>query len=401
MKSSISWKKGFLLCLLIFLNLPIPAQATPIKIAYVGFKEGLDLGFLGPEGGLDLKSFGLGRGTISALAGVRMAFREAQRFGQYKKIQFELVEKIGADEQAVLNYVKELIHTQIPYLLLDVPAATLKKISNLTRKQKMLLLNIAAIDDDLRGEFCAPHLFHVIPSRSMLADGLAQYLLKRKWRKWLLITGPRERDLAFSKAMLRSAKRYGASIVDNRIWKDNADLRRTAGAEFPLFTAKAEYDVVVVADEEAEFGEMLPFNTYLPRPVVGTQGLSPHAWFWAFSQWGATQLNKRFVKATGRKMNDTDWSGWLAMTIVSTAIIKGGSADFADVQKYMLNPKNSFHGYKGRSLSFRSWNHQLRQAILLTTAHAQVSHSPQDGYLHPVNKLDTLGYDKPESRCEM
>jgi hypothetical protein len=27
--------------------------------------------------------------------------------------------------------------------------------------------------------------------------------------------------------------------------------------------------------------------------------------------------------------------------------------------------------------------------------------SPQDGFLHPVTTLDTLGYDRPETKCHL
>jgi hypothetical protein len=32
---------------------------------------------------------------------------------------------------------------------------------------------------------------------------------------------------------------------------------------------------------------------------------------------------------------------------------------------------------------------------------ALVTTSPQDGFLHPVTDLDSLGYDRPESRCRL
>jgi ABC transporter substrate binding protein (PQQ-dependent alcohol dehydrogenase system) len=61
-----------------------------------------------------------------------------------------------------------------------------------------------------------------------------------------------------------------------------------------------------------------------------------------------------------------------------------------------------FHaGYKGATLSFRSWDGQLRQPVLLADARALVSVSPQPGFLHQFSELDTLGIDKPETKCRM
>ena len=42
-----------------------------------------------------------------------------------------------------------------------------------------------------------------------------------------------------------------------------------------------------------------------------------------------------------------------------------------------------------------------RQPVLLTDARSLVSVSPQPGFLHQFSELDTLGIDKPETKCRM
>jgi ABC transporter substrate binding protein (PQQ-dependent alcohol dehydrogenase system) len=49
----------------------------------------------------------------------------------------------------------------------------------------------------------------------------------------------------------------------------------------------------------------------------------------------------------------------------------------------------------------RDWDLQLRQPILLTDGSTIVSVSPQEGFLHQYSELDTLGYDRPESKCKL
>ncbi|RMF90220.1 MAG: branched-chain amino acid ABC transporter substrate-binding protein [Nitrospinota bacterium] len=390
-----------LLATALLLGVGFAAQPREVLVGYLGLEGGVDLGFLGPEGGLDLRQFGLGTGRYSAVDGARMALEEANTLGRYFQMRFALVPRFGRSTPELLTHLQNLYtQEQIRFFLLDVPGSMLQEIAQATRQQEVLLFNVAAIDDNLRQEDCAPHVFHVVPSRAMLADGLVQYLMKRNWKRWLLVTGPSERDQAFAQAMKRAAQRFGARIVDTRLWKSGADIRRTAEAEFPLFTARAEYDVVVVADEEAEFGELLPYHTYLPRPVAGTQGLRPVVWFWGFAQWGATQLNARFIRLTGRKMENTDWASWMAMKMIAEAMVRTRSTEVQAVRAYLLDPEVTFDGYKGPSLDFRPWNHQLRQSIILATPRARVSISPQEGFLHPTTKLDTLGYDRAESRCK-
>jgi hypothetical protein len=60
----------------------------------------------------------------------------------------------------------------------------------------------------------------------------------------------------------------------------------------------------------------------------------------------------------------------------------------------------ALQGYKGSPLSFRSWDGQLRQPVLLAAPRSLVAVAPIEGFLHPKTELDTLGYDLPESLCK-
>jgi ABC transporter substrate binding protein (PQQ-dependent alcohol dehydrogenase system) len=57
-------------------------------------------------------------------------------------------------------------------------------------------------------------------------------------------------------------------------------------------------------------------------------------------------------------------------------------------------------GSKGVAMSFRPWDGQLRQPVLLSDGHSVIAIAPADGVLHPKNNLDTLGADAPEKLCK-
>ena len=57
-------------------------------------------------------------------------------------------------------------------------------------------------------------------------------------------------------------------------------------------------------------------------------------------------------------------------------------------------------GFKGTRTSFRPWDRQLRQPLLLTDGVGVLGSAPVEGVLHPKNVLDTLGADAPESACK-
>lgn len=394
-------KVSFLLCLLV---LGAQAQASDqrlVQIGYLGVEGGTPIGYLAPEGGLDLKEFGLGDGRYSALDGALLGIKDVNGLSRYYQTKFKLVPYMAKRKSEIAELVLKLKQQGVELILLDLPSEWMELALSSTMSANLLFFNLSVTDNRYRQTKCFPQLFHIIPSRAMLTDGLTQYLLKQNWRKWLLVRGPTQADQAYAASLERSAKRFGGQIADVRVWEGNADVRRSAQAEFPLLTAQAQYDVVLVADEQAEFGELLPYHTYLPRPVAGTQGMTPKAWFWSFSQWAATQLNHRFIQMNQRKMNDTDWAAWMAVSIIGESMTRGKAQTSLQVKAYLGNREVAFHGYKGPSLSFRAWNHQLRQNILVTTARARVSVSPQAGYLHQTSKLDSLGFDQHEVTCRL
>jgi len=84
--------------------------------------------------------------------------------------------------------------------------------------------------------------------------------------------------------------------------------------------------------------------------------------------------------------------------MIGEAASRGG-ADPAALPRTLRAPEFGVAAYKGQKLTLRDWDGQLRQPILLSDGRGVVSISPQPGFLHQVTELDTLGVDRPESRC--
>ena len=173
-----------------------------------------------------------------------------------------------------------------------------------------------AIDDRLREEDCRANVIHTAPTRSMLADGLAQYLVWKKWRRWLLVVGSHPKDKLYADALRRAAKRFGAKIVQERVFEDTGGARRTDSGivqiqrQIPVFTQEAPaYDVLVAADESEVFASYLPYRTWDARPVAGSAGLVPTSWDPAHDQWGANQMQNRFVAMFSRRMTRARHAG--------------------------------------------------------------------------------------------
>ena len=344
----------------------------------------------------------------NGVAGAQMAAKDNDTTGRFLNQRYFLVDlhlKAGDDPAMA---VAELARQGIALIVVDLPADDLLKAAEAGKADRILFFNAAATDDRLRQKDCRANIVHTAPSRAMLADGLAQYLVWKKWVRWFLVVGSHERDKLFAAALTRAANRFGAKIVQQREFKDTGGARRTDSGvvqiqqQMPVFTQEApSYDVLVVADESEVFANNLPYRTWDPRPVAGSAGLVPTSWDASNSLWGGIQMQDRFIAQFKRLMTALDMQAWTAVRMIGEAASRQNSADPKTILDFLKGPELALGAFKGQKLTLRDWDLQLRQPILLTDGRTIVSVSPQQGFLHQFSELDTLGYDRPETQCKL
>lgn len=341
----------------------------------------------------------------TGLTGAEQGIRDNNTTGRFTGQSFNLVSmQIKSGDS--LHEAFATLHDQgVRLFALNLPAALLVELADLPLAQDSLLFNVRAPDDELRSGSCRPNLLHTVPSRAMLADALAQYLAWKRWNKWFLVVGRHAEDQAYAEALKRAAERFGHKIVEQKSWTFKPGARRTDSGHtseqqaINAFTQVDDYDILLVADELDEFGEYLSYRTYHPRPVGGTQGVSSAAWSRVHEQWGATQFQRRFHDKTGRWMTQRDYAAWLAVRSIGEAATRTSTAEAGKLHDYLISPEFNLAAFKGRPVTYRDWNGQLRQPLLITSPSVLISVSPQKGFLHQFSTLDTLGYDRPESAC--
>jgi ABC transporter substrate binding protein (PQQ-dependent alcohol dehydrogenase system) len=98
-------------------------------------------------------------------------------------------------------------------------------------------------------------------------------------------------------------------------------------------------------------------------------------------------------------MTAHDLQVWTAVRMIGEAASRTSSSDSGKMLTYLKGPDFSVAAFKGQKLTIRDWNLQLRQPILLFDGRNTVSVSPQEGFLHQSSTLDTLGLDRPETKC--
>ncbi|HZI99655.1 MAG TPA: hypothetical protein VFD22_03255 [Gemmatimonadaceae bacterium] len=105
-----------------------------------------------------------------------------------------------------------------------------------------------------------------------------------------------------------------------------------------------------------------------------TAGATIKLWDSSLEKYGAAQLNDRFRSTFIRAMDSSAWCGWFAAKVVWESLLRMKGKGATGIRDHLLSDSTQFDGHKGAPLSFRSWDHQLRQPLYA------VSHDrpPQD-----------------------
>ena len=372
-------------------------ETKALKLGYVELAD--DPRYVGQGLGSGILFEDLGRPYQAS----QVALEDARMIGRVIRVAFSMEKATESSVDALVQRISAWREADdVHFILADLPAAALKDLAHRTVDRRLLLFNVSAPDDSLRGADCSANVVHTYPSESMLSDALIQYLVVKKWNRMLVLQGPAPADADMVAALQRSAKKLHASIVEVRPFLLSNDPHNREQSNIVLMTSGPNYDVVYVADSSGEFGRYVSYGTYLPRPVVGSAGLVATAWSWTWDRDAATQLQHRYEKfSPRRRMNGADWAAWEAVKAITQSVVRSRSTTFEAARAFLLSDQLSLDTVKGNPGSFRPWDHQLRAPVLLSTADAVIERAPLPQFLHQTNVLDTLGVDAPETTCRL
>lgn len=338
------------------------------------------------------------------LAGARLALEDNQTTGQFLGQSYTL-ETATTDSAGALAALDGLIAGGARVITVIANAEDTLLLAD-HAPEGVVLLNAGSRDPRLRDTDCRANLLHTSPSLPMLADAVAQFAIWKKWPDWVMIHGSNPRDQILAEAYRNAARKFGAQIREEREFKDTGGSRATDSGhvlvqrQLPVFTqGLAAHDVMIAADESEVFGAYLPYHSWEPGVVMGSGGLRPVSFSPVHIAYGAAQFQTRFEKLAGRQVRETDFDTWLALRAVGEAVTRTASTDPATLRAYLLSDDFKLAAFKGGAVSFRPWNGQLRQPVILSDGRLTVSISPQEGFLHQVSPLDTLGLDRAETAC--
>lgn len=339
------------------------------------------------------------------IAGAKLGIADDNTTGRFLNQTYKL-DVLEGNVDDLIKGAADKIATGDSFIIADMAPDSLLKFADAMKGKPAQIFNVGNPDDRLREEDCRANVLHTAPTRAMLADALAQYLVWKRWPNWLMVVGPSPDDQLLAAAYRRAAKKFGAKIVEERQFKMDTGNRRADGGyeqiqqQIPQFLQGAkDHDVVLVVDQNQVFADYFPYRTWMSRPIVGSAGLVPSSWHPALELWGGTQFQNRFKRMTGRIMRPVDYDAWVATRVIGEAVSRKRTSDFKVLHDFIHAPDFEVAAFKGVAVSFRGWNGQLREPLIVSTPKLLVSVSPQQGFLHQFSVLDTLGIDKPETKC--
>ncbi len=338
-------------------------------------------------------------------AGGRLADEDNNTTGTFLGHTYATTTRAATPETADAA-MDEILAEGIRYIVVIARMDDLLRLTDKAAGAGAVVFNAEAADMPLRDDQCRANLLHTATSYQQQADAVIQFAVWKKWTRLVLIAGSNPPDVALADAYRKAARKFGADIVEERVFEDIGGTRRTNSGhvlvqrQLPVFMQDLpEHDVVIAADASNYFAPYLTYHLWTPRPVMGSAGLRPVQMHGGHEAFGATQLQNRFEKIAVRYMKDEDYNTWIALRALGEAVTRTQSDDVTTVIDFLLSDAFELAGFKGHQVNFRDWNGQMRQEVILFDDRITVSVSPQDGFLHRTALQDTLGLDRPESAC--
>ena len=136
-----------------------------IRIGYLGYR---------PDPG-PLLSNVIPEPIDAGLRGAQLAITDSNSTGRFLNQSYSLVGSTVDSPEALLEAAKVQHDQGLRLFVVNAPVDSLRQLS--AALPDSLLFNAGSADDSLRSTDCLVNVLHSLPSRAMLADALAQFLV--------------------------------------------------------------------------------------------------------------------------------------------------------------------------------------------------------------------------------
>jgi ABC transporter substrate binding protein (PQQ-dependent alcohol dehydrogenase system) len=414
-----------------------PAQEEPAQVEQAREdKASLRIGLVLPASGGENRGAAELRSAVaeSALMGATMAEEEFGFNAELLGFRLELLTAEAGDAAAARKAAGRLLADEGVFALIgglaDDQALALAEVAE---ERQVPFLNIGSSDDRLRNQACVRHAFHVAPSAAMYLDALAGWFIRAGFRNWAFVVAETPEGAAHYERIRWSMRQrhFGARevarvrVAPGAGFEDALNALRRARPQVVLLLLEPERQLEFL--ERAEAAGLEAEVTGFPHTAAQTRaffaasaaaapalgaGYRAVAWEATLDAYGARELNARFAQRWGVPMDYPAWAAYQAIKIVFETVSLGGASDGAAAVRFLESPQSVFDVWKGIGVTFRPWDHQLRQSLYLVDVMAEAEEPRELATLvgelpaiylprtEPVERLDQLGDLARESECE-
>ncbi len=118
------------------------------------------------------------------LMGAEIAIDDNNTTGQFTSQQYQLEKIIVPVSADVVELFTQQLSDDTDFIITNLATKQLTKLAELDSSKEKLFFDATSIDDALRNEHCLDNILHLLPSRAMRADALAQFMMKKRWKNW-------------------------------------------------------------------------------------------------------------------------------------------------------------------------------------------------------------------------
>lgn len=306
-------------------------------------------------------------------------------------------------------------------------------LSQVASSRQIPFLNIGSASDALRGASCDRYTFHIEASAAMYLDALTAWYVRSAFRRWFYVYPDSDAGRALYDRARRSLteRHFGAEEVgsimvpaDSLNFTDAISKAQNSNPEVILLLTDAVSQLAFMGEYDNAGGEAevtgfpdpsTQTRTFLAAsrneaPNAGT-GFRASLWEAKIDAYGAREINQRFRERWGMPMDGPAWAAYQAVKMLYEATSLGNGMEADDIISYFENPTTNFDVWKGIGVSFRPWDHQLRQSLYLIKINSDAETAFDLANLvgelpalylpgtDPLERLDQLGDLERASQC--
>ncbi len=306
-------------------------------------------------------------------AGAQLAVDEINEKGGLLGRKVQLINEDEANPGVAAQKARKLIEKdQVIAITGIVSSASALVVGDEAQRAKILFINAGANSDEIRGARCHRYVFSTEGSNTQYVSAVATWLLQQpKLKRWYFLTS----DYAFGHDLLKVAQKLLQKGGREQV---GSELVPTGSADFSSYLLKvkaAKPDLVfqnLAGSDQTNFlkqfkefgldmevaGGLVDTAVVWPVGVESLTGHFPLLWWHELKYPGVAEFVARFRKiAGGDPPENQGWGDYTAIKALGEVVKKVNSTDSKAIVKGMEGFQ--FDSYKGRTLYFREWDHQL------------------------------------------